>query len=368
LQFAMQGSPLLEKKVIVDKAVLSGLRFSTPRKTSGALPFAPKKEESAVEKKMKAMGASLAGFGASRLQDMKSSALTKIDISPDSLESVRLAKEQQAKITAEAATWKNELQGQALQGRIDGLKAKVSALDKEGDAVKKIQQADILRKEIAAVKNELAEKNKRFSAFMEQSKSALAGLDAARQRDVAAAMQRFNLPSFDGKALTMALLGPEIGPRLGKGLYWYGKLRKSLPEGKAKPEPRSSGTWVYFPKEKSYPSFAIAEMGVDGQISLQDSPLELAGSIFGITTQPALYGKPLQARLAAGSGTKSASLNAVLDHRQEPGSDKFSFVLKGVPVKDYKFGSEDSLSIIVGGGTATVYVDAAFEKGLLDAK
>ena len=56
LSFAMAGRPLLEKKVLVEKAALSGLQFSTPRKTSGALPFAPKEPESAAEKKIKSHG------------------------------------------------------------------------------------------------------------------------------------------------------------------------------------------------------------------------------------------------------------------------------------------------------------------------
>ena len=42
LDFRMEGRPLLEKKFVIDKASLSGLRFSTARKTSGKLFLAKK--------------------------------------------------------------------------------------------------------------------------------------------------------------------------------------------------------------------------------------------------------------------------------------------------------------------------------------
>ena len=113
------------------------------------------------------------------MQDIKASALAKIDISADSLESVKVAKEQEQKITAGAETWKKEIQTLGSNEKIAAIKAKIAALDKESNPLAKIQLADSLRKDVSAVREEIADKNKKLAEFMEQSKSSLALIDAA---------------------------------------------------------------------------------------------------------------------------------------------------------------------------------------------
>ena len=142
-----------------------------------------------------------------------------------------------------------------------------------------------------------------------------------------------------------------------------------MPEGKTpKPAPARKGTTIHFPKEKSYPSFAIDELSVDGTLAMQDEPLALSGKVYGITTQPAIYGKPTTAELSGKTGGRSLLLSALLDHRAEPSRDKASFSLKGLPIKDYQLGNSDSLSLLMTGGNAAVSGEAELQNGQLNAK
>src|SRR5919198_3114984 len=81
---------------------------------------------------------------------------------------------------------------------------------------------------------------------------------------------------------------------------------------------RMDGTDVVFPKEHSYPNFLLQLGQVDFAIE-GDGPLKGAyqAEVRGVTTTPALYGKPMTlsaSRRAAGSAIAGIDVSAVIDH------------------------------------------------------
>ncbi|HYC32700.1 MAG TPA: hypothetical protein VEB59_10470, partial [Gemmatimonadales bacterium] len=98
---------------------------------------------------------------------------------------------------------------------------------------------------------------------------------------------------------------------------------------------RASGTTVRFPKDREWPSFLLQVGDVDFAIG-GDSPLKGAYSatVQGLTSAPALYGKPMIVRAnrsAAGSTVAGIDVSAVIDHvRPDRIRDSAAARLRGV--------------------------------------
>jgi uncharacterized protein (TIGR03545 family) len=100
---------------------------------------------------------------------------------------------------------------------------------------------------------------------------------------------------------------------------------------KEKPQavPRMKGVDVRFPITDRYPDFLLEKAVFSGKPELPEEPgklvvSDLAGKLEGLTTQPAIYGKPAIVNLKgslAGGKAKEVSLSGILDHRDTPAKD-----------------------------------------------
>ncbi len=368
LSMSIEGRPLFEKAVIVREASLSGLRFNTKRSTSGKLPFVP---PSAMGKKFAEWTSSGKGFAMDRFSSIKTDAIKDIKVAPDSLESVKLANELKAQYAAEADAWKTRLEGMKFQERAKGLEERFRQLEKESDTLKQIQMGQALLKDADALKNDIAKTKDEVTASLDKAKGYAAKIEEAKKRDTAAIKDKMHLPDMDPKAISVYLLGPQTGGMLEKYLGYYEKSRKYIPAGSKAGKietPARKGTVVHFPKEKSYPKFAIRKMAVTGVLDIGDKNLDYSGVITGITNQPAVYGQPIRAAVDAQWGERRLNLQAVMDHVTETPKDSLSAKLSGWALADMKAGDPASLEVKSSGGTGAVDADFAVTGDQLDGK
>jgi uncharacterized protein (TIGR03545 family) len=101
---------------------------------------------------------------------------------------------------------------------------------------------------------------------------------------------------------------------------------------------RASGTTVRFPKERSWPSFLMQLGQVD--FTIADGLLKgaYAATVQGVTSEPALYGKPMLVsakRDAPGSVMAGLDVGAVVDHRTAAIRDSVSARLRGVQLPSF---------------------------------
>jgi uncharacterized protein (TIGR03545 family) len=169
----------------------------------------------------------------------------------------------------------------------------------------------------------------------------VSGLDAARRRDYAFARSLLQLPSFDAPNIGSAFFGKVSIDRFQQALYWAELARHYMPPGllpREDPGPkrlRASGSTVRFPKAKSWPSFLLEQGDVDFTIG-GEGPIQgaYAATVQGLTSAPALYGKPMMLRArrtAAGAAVAGIDVSAVLDHvRPDRVRDSVTARLRGV--------------------------------------
>jgi hypothetical protein len=101
---------------------------------------------------------------------------------------------------------------------------------------------------------------------------------------------------------------------------------------------RASGATVRFPKEHTWPSFLVQVGQVDFTIAEGLLKGAYAASVQGLTSAPALYGKPMVVsaqRSAAGSVIAGMDVHAVVDHRTANVRDSVAARLRGVKLPSF---------------------------------
>src|SRR5205807_7116855 len=150
-----------------------------------------------------------------------------------------------------------------------------------------------------------------------QLQAGLAGLDSARRRDYSFARSLLKLPSLDAPAVGAALFAPGAIKPFERVLYYVQLARRYMPPGllpRATTGPgrvRRAGEDVRFPKERGLPAFLLRSAELSFLLHpTSDQPQQYAGRLIGLTSEPALYGRPTTFRA---SGPQLAA-GALLDH------------------------------------------------------
>lgn len=358
--FQLSVPAALRGKAVVSEASVKGIRLGTKRRTDGRLPLSqPSKLELAVREKLgfkkeASVGAQLKGNVAAEVDAAKLGGLKKVEDAKAKAAEVEArwkAKPDEAKaIEAEAKTVAEELKAlgqggsapadllrkakaaQELQGRIKALQARV-------DAVKKDAQNDL-------------------SAVASAVKEA----DALRQKDLNGLLAAAGLPTLDSAELTRRLLGPQAAGKLANALKWTRWAREKAAARKAAtppPPPRRRGVDVEFPRKHSYPQFLLEKATLDGALDeeLAGRPVSFGGLLTGVTSNPALYGKPARLTLAGASEGLTLNLSGRLDQQLEPTVVTVEFDGAGFPLAGAALGDDE-----VGG---TLKAGRAAVKGVL---
>jgi uncharacterized protein (TIGR03545 family) len=160
-----------------------------------------------------------------------------------------------------------------------------------------VQGVDQFRRSLKGAGAEL----KTVEATVQGAAGALAGslaeVNAARERDYAFARGLLRLPSLDAPQFGAAVFGPVSLASFQRALVFAQVAQRYVPPGLQpwnRPGPkraRLAGSDVEFPRERSYPRFLLRQ----GEISVgqgDKAEYPFSASFGGITTQPALYGRP----------------------------------------------------------------------------
>ena len=352
LAFSAAGAPLLEKKLLVENASLSGLRFGTARKTSGKLPFV--KEEPPSEMVQKIQDESK-NFALDRAADVKSDLSAAYVVKPDDLESVKLAKQLEEDYNRDYKNIADRLDTKKYETALNDLKARYAKARDEKNFVKQAKDYAEIGKDVKKLSSDFKKDKAEVETALAKLKDSFKALDEARRKDTANVLSRMKLPSMDTQSLARMLVGASIADKTAQAMKWMTMARKYMPsnsKGVLKNEaPR--GREVHFPKEHSYPTVLIRRLAISGELGSGD-PLEYSGVIEGLTTQPQVYGRPTTAEIKGAKGARKLDFRASVDATGgELGTDsRLSY--SGMAVNSLKLGSDSSFSVAVTGGTGAI--------------
>jgi len=127
-------------------------------------------------------------------------------------------------------------------------------------------------------------------------------------------------------------------------LGWYRKLRSFMPARKTGEEPppqvspRLKGADIRFPVTRGYPKFLLEQAEFSARPDMEGETggiafAKLEGELQGLTSDPAMYGKPMVFGLTgdvAGNRAQSVAMSGELDRRTEPADDQMRLIVKAL--------------------------------------
>ena len=324
--------PLLEKKVAIDRLAANGLRFGTARTTSG---FAPSRGPSASAQVM----ANVKAWAAQPALQVPILQLATGQLSVDSLDPRKLQTVQAAESLAARA----DSSRRAWTAAFDSLDAKATA-DSGAAFARRLQGArptdvGLLRDarrmvdRVKQTRDRLAALERGVRAGAATLDRGLASLQSARRRDYDFARSLVRLPPIDATAIAWVLFGPEAVRKFQRALYYTQLGRTYMPPGllpRAHEGPertRRPGTTVDFPRANRPPGFLLRDAELSFMLGADTAmPRRYAGRLQGLTSAPALYGRPTTLEVRA----PTVSADGMFDHVHAISRDVMGATVRGV--------------------------------------
>jgi len=333
---------LTEKKLVVERFALQGMRFGTTRKT----PARPVHGNGFAPQALRSVQRWSKQFDVPLLRLTPIDTIKQLVLNPAQLGTVRAAQGLLARTDSTRQALEQGFKALDVTGTVDSARAlagRLAATDPRTlglDGTRQaIQAAQTTLKQLDAAKQRVSTLRHNVTQSVKLLGTGVQALDEARMRDYAFARSLLKLPSFSAPDIGSAFFGKVSVDRFQQALYWAELARHYMPPGllpREDPGPRrlrAAGTTVRFPKEHAWPAFLVQLGQVDFHIAGGLLEGAYAASVQGLTSSPALYGKPMSVtvnRSAAGSAIAGIDVGAVVDHRTDNVHDSVSARLRGV--------------------------------------
>ncbi|MGH7526310.1 MAG: TIGR03545 family protein [Gemmatimonadales bacterium] len=348
IRLKLNPEALAEKKLVVERFALHGMRFGTARKT----PARPAKGDGFAPQALRAVRQWGRQFDVPILSLTPIDTIKQLVLNPTQLTTVRQAQTLVARTDSTRQALQQGFQQLDLRGTVDSARTLATRLSATNP---KQLGLDGTRQAIESVRRtlrQIEDAKKRVEGLERQVKggvdalgAGVQSLDQARRQDYDFAKSLLKLPTFSAPEIGNAFFGKVSIDRFQQALYWAQLARHYMPPGllpREEPGPkrlRAAGSTVAFPKEKNWPGFLVQLGQIDFAID-DDGPLRGAyeASVRGLTSAPALYGRPMLVsarRSAAGSAIGSIDVSAVIDHVTPKTRDSVAARLRGVKLPSF---------------------------------
>lgn len=338
--------PLTEKKLIINRIAANGLRFGTARQTDGRVAAKSGAGEGIAGRVLAETHQWASQFQVPVLQ-LATGKISTDSLDPRRLSTIPAADALGARADSSRRAWQTAFDTLHLGPTLDTARATLEKLrHARATDLATLNEARQAIDRLKRARDRVTTVDRNVTQGAANLKAGLAGLDTARQRDYAFARGLLKLPSLDAPAVGAAVFGPGATRPFEQVLYYMQLARRYMPPGllpRAATGPkrmRRAGENVRFPKERNLPGFLVrnAELSFLLRPSAEQ-PQRYDGRLTGLTSDPALYGRPTAfaatgPQLAAGAmlnHTRSIPLDtagATVDGVQFP-----AFDVPGVPLR-----------------------------------
>jgi uncharacterized protein (TIGR03545 family) len=358
LAFDLGAAPLLKKKIVIERMKVLDLAWNTPRKTSGALPLRLQKKLEA-QKKPSDLGVKaekrveecvLPNF--SILADLKKRSPEEL-LKGVNLRSAAFLGDYPKKVSAAKETWEKRLKElptrEDIQKDVKSFQALKDQRPKDLTQLPAyLEKVNALQKKINDTQKNLTTAQQEFQTEMNHLKTSLQEVEKLKDADVKSVMAKLGVQIPSATDLICVLLGKEVAHKVNWALGMYRKLSQYTSKGKPKeekenpkPVPRMKGMDVRFPITRGYPDFLLelAEFSARPDMKKASGVFafeKLAGELRGLTSHPAIYGKPTLFRLngsMVGNLAKDFALAGQFDHRKTVAEDRIDLNIKELRIE-----------------------------------
>jgi uncharacterized protein (TIGR03545 family) len=343
IRLKLNPGALAEKKLVIEQLSLHGMRFDTRRKT----PARPPSGQGFTPQVYRAVQQWANQFNVPLLSLTPIDTIRQLVLNPEQLTTIKQAQSVLARTDSTQKALEESFKKLDIRPTVDSARALVQrlratdpkklGLDGTRQAIESVRQT--LRK-LEAAKQQVETLERTTRTAVQHLGQGVQLVNEATQKDFAFAKSLLKLPTFSAPEIGTALFGKVSIDRFKQALYWAELAQKYMPPGlrpRATSGPqrlRASGATIEFPKADEYPSFLLERGSLDFTIG-GSSPVRgtYTASVRGITSAPALYGRPAvisAGREAAGSAIAGIDVDAVIDHVTSRTVDSANARLRGI--------------------------------------
>lgn len=289
ISFLMDGLNLLRRKIIIEEMTVDGVRFGTPRKTSGAIG---KQEPGVIQKIAKTKFV----LPTAQIPDVKEI------LAKEELRSLKLAETLRADIQAEQDRWKQQMAQLPDKAKFDDYKQRLDKVTSAGKGglggiVGGAGEAAAIQKDVAADLEKIKTAKNTFEGNLAHLRKRLEEATKAPEEDLRRLRDKYALSPEGLANMSRALIAGPLGDRLETALRWHATLqpylessgeRKNANVEVVKPL-RGKGVDVRFRERAPLPDVLIrtAKVGLDLSAGL------VSGTIRNLTPDQPVLGAPL---------------------------------------------------------------------------
>jgi len=325
--------PLTEKKLIINRIAANGLRFGTARETDGRVAAKSGAGDGIAGRVMAETREWAQQFNVPVLQ-LATGKISIDSLDPRRLSTLPAAEALGARADSSRKAWQASFAGLQLGPTIDSANATleklkharatdIAALNEGRQAITRLKRAS---DRVTALERDV-------KTGVAGLQSGLAGLDSAKRRDYAFARSLLKLPSLDAPSVGAALFAPGTIKPFERVLYYAQLARRYMPPGllpraaTGTKRVRRAGDDVRFPRERALPAFLLRSAELSFLLHPNsEQPQRYAGHLTGLTSDPALYGRPT----SLGATGPQLAAGAMLNHVREIPVDTAGATLGGI--------------------------------------
>lgn len=370
--FDFRSLPLLEKKVVIDEASLSGLRFGSARKTSGELRF-EEKQPGFVGKAMDKLQGQVEKVALDKFDQAKTQYDPKTLLDPKQLKTLQAAEQAKAQLQKAPEEVQNQINKLNAQQRAADLQKRVQALKQSDNSAagiaQKLQDVKTLQSELQALRTEVAATQRTVTDQIQSAQNHVEDVKRAREEDWKALRARLALPTLDKTSLARSLFGSTVTTwteRLLNGVHMARSRMPAKPKSPP-PPPRGRARTIEFPRLHDVPRFLLVKAQLSGEVG-QERPFGFTGTLTGITSNPPLYGKPATLQLDGAQGARSFRVQGMLDHTQEIPAESLDATYNGFSLSNTSFGQADSMAFALKQGEGRAHLRLGIKGNQLDGR
>jgi uncharacterized protein (TIGR03545 family) len=305
---ALDPLELLRRKVIVDAMTVDGVRFKTPRRTSGAIVAAAKEKTGPSED---AGGLSLPSV---QINDPKEIVAKELD----NLRSLKLAETVRAEVQAEKDKWQQQIASLPDKAKLNDYKQRIEQLKSAGKGglggvLGGVQEVTKIQQELRQDLERITQVKKGLEQTLTSLKKRTDVVARMPQEDVKRLMEKYSVSGQGLANVTRALFRGPLADYVQTALQWHQRLepflsrpteQKAAAEAEVVKPLRGKGVDVRYPERAPLPEWLIRT----SRVSLEIPAGTIAGDVKNITAEQHVLGAPLTFAFA---GDKLKGLGAI---------------------------------------------------------
>lgn len=357
--FLIDALQILRKKALIKDMTVEGVRFGTPRETSGAVKK-PKAEKEAP------------GIGTKLMDRLVLPSFEMPDpkrlLEEEELETLRLASALKTDLENKKRDWEERINRLPDKNKAAEYEKRIKELTSKKTGFKDILGAAAGLKEvkddIERDINQITSARTDFAAEMESIKKRIGEVSKTPARDFGRLRDKYSLSPQGFANFSRILFGQRVYQLADKSLLWYGKLKPILERAKKKDGPevvkpvRAKGRDVKFKEHNPLPDFLIRLTKASVSIKAGD----IYGKVENVTSDQDVLGLPLTFDFSGENlkGMDSVRLDGSINHvKPDKVRDSAELRINGYVLKDVGLLAEKEFPVSIKNGTLDIEMDVA---------